>query len=131
MEELRQFSFVELSATSNGERRKITQSLFDWPVALRTVDTCSQHQAICHGACIGMLPTYIRVFDEQLVPLFDQTHYRQDIFLTYRAEMNQFREIRRVIDWLKTVFDAKRYPWFSNEFVVSDAFGQTKGAALS
>jgi hypothetical protein len=58
----------------------------------------------------------------------DELHCRRDVFLTYRPDLGEFREIRRVIDWLKATFSPRHQPWFSERFVPVSKFGQEKGA---
>ena len=71
-----------------------------------------------------MLPTYLSVLDNQLVPLFDDAHYRRNIFLSYRPDLGEYCDMRAVINWLKAILSPKRYPWFSKQFIRPADFGQ-------
>jgi hypothetical protein len=37
--------------------------------------------------------------------------------MTYHPDARTLRRVSLFIDWLKTLFDAKRYPWFGDEFI--------------
>ena len=37
--------------------------------------------------------------------------------MTYHPDARALRRVSIFMDWLKTLFDSKRYPWFADEFV--------------
>ena len=37
--------------------------------------------------------------------------------MTYHPDARSIRRVSLFIDWLKTLFDPKRYPWFGDEFI--------------
>jgi len=43
-----------------------------------------------------------------------------DIWLTYHPDVKKTWRKVLVIDWLKSIFDPKTYPWFRDEFIHPD-----------
>ncbi|MEP1207181.1 MAG: LysR family transcriptional regulator [Rhizobiaceae bacterium] len=78
---------------------------------------CSQFAAVCNGAGVGLLPTYLASADDRLVPLLEGMRQRRDIYLTYRRDVAEHRRVRLVIDWLKGIFNTRQALWFSEHYV--------------
>lgn len=87
------------------------------PVSLRTNIGAMTVTAIKSGAGIGLLPTYVSLFSDDLVPLDLGVHMRSDIWLCYLRGSSNQEANRTVSYWLQNTFDQKRYPCFQNEFV--------------
>lgn len=123
--EIRQFKLVE-QASFTGAEASWTQLLADPSDINLTITVncgCAGLSAVAQGAGIGLLPTYFRESDARLVPILDGLNYRRDIFLTYRPEVAEHRQVRSTINWLKSVFDPQRAPWFTAEFKSPSDFG--------
>ena len=43
--------------------------------------------------------------------------HQVDIWMTYHPDVRSVRRVAVFIDWLRTLFDPKRYPWFGDEFI--------------
>jgi hypothetical protein len=37
--------------------------------------------------------------------------------MTYHPDVRSVRRVAAFIDWLRALFDTKRYPWFRDEFI--------------
>jgi hypothetical protein len=37
--------------------------------------------------------------------------------MTYHPDVRSIRRVSLFVDWLKTLFDPKRYPWFGDDFI--------------
>jgi len=37
--------------------------------------------------------------------------------MTYHPDARTLRRVSLFMDWLKTLFDSKRYPWFGDKFI--------------
>ena len=37
--------------------------------------------------------------------------------MTYHPDARSIRRVALFIDWLRTVFDPRRFPWFGDEFI--------------
>jgi DNA-binding transcriptional LysR family regulator len=89
----------------------------DGIVALRTNASTALACAIEFGLGIGPLPTYIAAIGTDLVPVDIDTRYHVDIWMTYHPDARSTPRVSVFIDWLKTLFDPKQYPWFGDEFI--------------
>jgi DNA-binding transcriptional LysR family regulator len=81
-----------------------------------TNSSASMLSAIQSGLGIGMLPTYVCECVEGIVPLSLDLHTSSEIWLTYHPNIQGTARVREVIDWTKTVFDHRTWPWFRDEF---------------
>ena len=87
-------------------------------VALRTnasTRTCLRDR-VRHRAS-ARLPTYIVALGTDLVPIDIGVRHQVDIWMTYHPDARSIRRVSFFIDWLRTLFDPKRYPWFGDEFI--------------
>ena len=78
--------------------------------------------AVEAGLGIGVLPTYSVPFGRHVVPIDLGTRRHSEIYMTWRPEFPSKPKAEIVIDWLKRLYDPKRYPWFSDEYVDPKAF---------
>jgi DNA-binding transcriptional LysR family regulator len=86
-------------------------------VVLRTNASTALACAIELGIGIGPLPTYIVAIGTDLVPIDLGVRHEVDIWMTYHPDVRSIRRVSFFIDWLRTLFDPKRYPWFGDEFI--------------
>jgi hypothetical protein len=86
-------------------------------VTLRTNTSTAHGRAIELGLGIGGLPTYIVGLGSNLIPVDIGVRHQVDIWMTYHPDARGVRRVSFFIDWLKTLFDPKRYPWFGDKFV--------------
>ena len=52
-----------------------------------------------------------------LIPVDIGVRHQVDIWMTYHPDARSIRRVSFFIDWLKTLFDPKQYPWFGDEFI--------------
>jgi len=98
------------------------QRMLDLPsiediVAVRTNTSTALACAIELGIGIGPLPTYITAIGIDLVPVDVGIHNHVDIWLTYHPDARSTPRVSVFIDWLRTLFDPKQYPWFGDAFI--------------
>lgn len=86
-------------------------------VAIRSNVSSAHYWAIAKGAGVGFLPTYASAIGARVIPLDIEMRFALDIWLTYHADVARIPRVRRVLDWLIDSFDAKKYPWFRDEFI--------------
>ncbi len=56
----------------------------------------------------------------------EQAH---DIWLVFRADAKRVARVRKTLDWITRCYDPRKYPWFRDEFIRPDRFGELyKGA---
>jgi DNA-binding transcriptional LysR family regulator len=86
-------------------------------IALRTNASIAHACAVELGMGIGGLGTYIVALGSDLVPVDIGVRHHVDIWMTYHPDARSVRRVSLFIDWLKTLFDPKLYPWFGDEFI--------------
>jgi len=99
-----------------------TQRLLNIPsiegiVALRTNTSTAHGRAVELGMGIGGLPTYIAALGSELIPVDVGVILPVDIWMTYHPDARGVARVSFFMDWLKSVFDSKRYPWFGDKFI--------------
>jgi hypothetical protein len=86
-------------------------------VALRTNASLAHGRAVELGLGIGGLPTYIVPLGTDLVPVDIGIRHQVDIWMAYHPDVRSVARVATFIDWLRALFDPKRYPWFGDEFI--------------
>ena len=88
-------------------------------------------QAIKFGAGVGTLPTLVAQLEPELVMLDLEPTAHPLLYVRYRREAESQGRVRRVKDWLISVFDSTDKPWFRDEFVHPRDFGRVTTAPRS
>jgi DNA-binding transcriptional LysR family regulator len=86
-------------------------------VALRTNASTAHAAAVDLGIGIGGLPTYFAAIGTDLIPVDIGVRHQTDIWMTYHPDARSIPRVAVFIDWLRTLFDPKRYPFFGDEFI--------------
>ncbi len=86
-------------------------------VAMRNNVSTAHVWSIAKGAGIGWLPTYVSALGDPLIPLDINVQFELDIWLAYHPDAKKITRVKHVIDWIVQSFDARKYPWFRDEFV--------------
>jgi DNA-binding transcriptional LysR family regulator len=84
---------------------------------LETNSSAVSFSTVKHGVGIGLMPTAILALEPTLVMLDTPQLGRLRLWLTYHRDIGKAARIRRVIDWMREVFDPKAKPWYREEFV--------------
>ena len=83
-------------------------------------------------AKIGALPTYVMTLGTDLVPVDIGVRHQLDIWMTYHPDARSVRRVSVFIDWLRTLFDPRRHPWFADDFIhPRDLMGTAPPADIS
>lgn len=96
-------------------------------VSFRTNSSTAHYGAVAMGLGIGALPTYALALNADVVPLDLNMKYQLDIWLTYNADVKELPRVMHFVEWLRSIFDCKRYPWFSDEFIHPEEFRGWQG----
>jgi DNA-binding transcriptional LysR family regulator len=86
-------------------------------VMVRTNSSTAHFYAIELGAGIGGLPTYAVPLGADIVPVDIGLRHEMDIWMTYHPDARSVRRVSVFIDWLKSLFNPVRYPWFRDGFI--------------
>lgn len=92
-----------------------------------TNSSASMLNAIRAGVGIGMLPTYVCEFADDIVPLDLGLRTYSEMRLVYHPDLQHTARVRAVIDWIKDLFDHRTRPWFRDEFHVPAGRGASAG----
>jgi len=111
----------------DGTHRAIGISNIEGMVSLRTNASFAHLCAVELGMGIGGLGTYIAVIGTDLIPIDIGVRHQVDIWMTYHPDVRSIRSVAAFIDWLRTLFDPKRYPWFGDEFIHPRDLGSAPG----
>lgn len=98
-------------------------------VALRTNASTAHFYAIEQGIGIGGLPTYALALGADVIPVDIGIKYQTDIWLTYHPDARSVKRIALFIDWARSLFDPKLYPWFRDEFIHPNELGAAAAPA--
>jgi DNA-binding transcriptional LysR family regulator len=120
LEDIKHHRFIDQQAPQIDEDlapRILNMPNIEGIVALRTNSSTAHFHAIELGLGIGGLPTYAIAFAPQLIPVDFGVQHQVDIWLAYHPDARSVRRVSSFIDWLRSLFDSNRYPWFSDKFI--------------
>lgn len=86
-------------------------------ISIKTNVSSAHTLAVANGAGIGWLPTYVGTLGTGLVPVDCGLNFRLDVWLTYHPKVDLIPRIRSAIDWIRSSFDAKLYPFFGEHWI--------------
>jgi DNA-binding transcriptional LysR family regulator len=86
-------------------------------VRIETNSSAVSFAAVRQGAGIGLMPTAVLALEPSLVMLDTPYMGAVKLWLCYHRDIGKSARIRRVIDWLREVFDPRSKPWFREEYV--------------
>jgi DNA-binding transcriptional LysR family regulator len=86
-------------------------------------------QAVRNGVGIGAMPTAIASVEPDLVMLDVLKVGPAKLWLVHHRDAVRPARVRLVKDWLKSIFDARKRPWYRSEFVHPSEFAEEAQAA--
>ena len=134
LSEFKHHRFVHQHAPQVAEdalRRALDLPSIEGVLALRTNVSTALARAIEFGIGIGPLPTYIVAMGIDLIPLDIDLRHQVDIWMTYHPDARSIGRVSHFIDWVRTIFDPKRYPWFGDEFIHPNELAKTHAPKLN
>ena len=90
--------------------------------SLETNSSLAMMMAIKHGGGVGPVPTALLRLEPDLIVLDAPPVAAPKLWMTYHRDVARAARIRRVTDWLKSVFDPRSQPWYRTEFVHPSEF---------
>lgn len=85
---------------------------FTGTVAMTTNFSTANALAIVNRVGIGWLPTYVTPTRLGLIPIECDAEGRFDVWLTYHPDVEKIPRVRHTIEWIRSIFDARRFPAF-------------------
>lgn len=120
-DDLGNHKFVVLETEGLKEAEAYAQLLgldsFQEHIATITNNSPALFYAIERGAGIGALPTYALALNAPVVPIDMGIQNTLDIWLTYHSGVKKTPRKAKTIEWIKSIFNPKIYPWFADEFI--------------
>jgi DNA-binding transcriptional LysR family regulator len=104
---------------------RMTEAASDARTRYFTNSSAALGEAVRHGAGIALLPTYVSVFEQDLVPLDIGLRFETPFWLCYQHETLTKPGARDVVHFLKHIFNRRAMPWFSESFVPTMKFPRT------
>jgi DNA-binding transcriptional LysR family regulator len=86
-------------------------------VSVRTNASAAHFYAVELGVGIGGLATYAQALGADVIPVDIGIRHQMDIWMTYHPDVRSVKRVAIFIDWVRSLFDAKKYPWFRDEFI--------------
>ena len=84
--------------------------------ALFTNQSAFLARCIRDGVGVGLMPTYVAIFDNELVPLDIGIRLPAKLYASYHRERVSMQPAKTTLSFLRTVvFDPKTMPWFAEE----------------
>lgn len=93
-------------------------------VGVRTNASSALLYAVEKGAGIGALPSYASALNAPVIPVDLGIKHHMDIWLAYHPDARKAKKTSLVIDWIKSIFDSSRFPWFGDEFIHPNELAQ-------
>lgn len=112
-----------------------------WPGQAKALDELIRHRfetnssaamyvAMQQGAGVGCVPTYMSVYSRQELVMLDLPPLAGvKLWLRHHRAVARTGRAREVKRWLEGVFDPGPNPWFRDDFIHPDQFGQAARAA--
>ncbi len=94
--------------------------------SLTTDSSATLYDAVKTGSVIAMLPTYAAQIDPALVHLDVELTVPITLWMVYHPDQRRVTRVRKLLDWLKELFDSTQYPWFRKDFIAPAEFGDTE-----
>lgn len=104
---------------------RMTESASDARTQYFTNSSAALCEAVRQGAGIALLPTYVSVFEHDLVPLDIGLHFETPFWLCYQHDALIKPGAREVVHFLKHIFNRRSMPWFADSFVPTMEFPRT------
>jgi DNA-binding transcriptional LysR family regulator len=120
LDEMKNHRLVHQKASQVDEKvplRTLNMPSIEGIVALRTNASTAHAVAVELGMGIGGLATYIVAIGTDLIPVDIGVRHHVDIWMTYHPDARSIPRVAMFIDWLRTLFDPRRYPFFGDEFI--------------
>jgi DNA-binding transcriptional LysR family regulator len=83
-------------------------------------------EAVKSGGVISLLPTYAARVEPTLIHLDLELQVPITLWMVYHPDQRRVTRTRKVIDWLREIFDSAQYPWFRRDYVPPSEFSDVE-----
>ncbi len=90
--------------------------------ALTSDSAAGLYEALTAGGVVAIAPSFLAARSDTLVSLDLDLHARATVWMVFHPDQRKVVRVRKVIDWLREIFDGARHPWFRKEYVAPAAF---------
>jgi molybdate transport repressor ModE-like protein len=87
-------------------------------------------ESVRNHAGIALLPTYVSVYEQGLVPVEVDLRFATPFWLCYTQDAILRPAVKVVVAFLKHIFDRRRMPWFADNYIPASTFRPTAPADL-
>ena len=88
-----------------------------WESQIETNSSIALLYAVQAGAGIGVMPSSLAILAPELIALEPAPLGSVRKWLVYHRDVGQIARARRLIDWIKEIYDPKVNPWFRDEYI--------------
>ncbi len=85
-------------------------------VGVRTNTSSAVLYAVERGSGIGVLPSYALALGAKLIPIDVGVKHRVPVWMTYHPDLRKSDRHMQVVEWLRRVFDGRRFLCFDEKF---------------
>jgi len=82
--------------------------------------------SVLSGATIALCPSFVAALSDDLVHLDLDLHAAAPVWMVYHPDQRKIARVRKVLDWLREIFDSARHPCFRRDYVAPAEFAQTQ-----
>lgn len=90
--------------------------------SLTTDNSLALVEAVRAGTAISMIPTYAAKVQPDLVHVDLGLEVPITLWMVYHPDQRRVTRVRKVLDWLREIFDGTRYPWFRKDYLPPSTF---------
>lgn len=83
-------------------------------------------EAVKAGSAISMIPTYATAVEPDLVHVDMGLQVPITLWMVYHPDQRRVTRVRKVLEWMREIFDATRYPWFRKDYLPPSAFSDVE-----
>ncbi|HCR65159.1 MAG TPA: LysR family transcriptional regulator, partial [Oceanicaulis sp.] len=83
--------------------------------SLTTDNSLALVEAVRAGTAISMIPTYAAKVQPDLVHVDLGLEVPITLWMVYHPDQRRVTRVRKVLDWLREIFDGSLYPWFRKD----------------
>jgi DNA-binding transcriptional LysR family regulator len=89
---------------------------------LETNSSSMLFETLRAGGGLAVAPTAVKSFAPELVMVYPEPMSHIKLWMVYHRDAMDKARVRTTADWIKSIFDGRKFPWFREDFVHPDTF---------